>query len=331
MVEAALLGRSSIGYDINPLAVLSSNVKTNSVRHADFRACWHLLLPKMQAALERGNLFGSSAVEYRRCVPAVHDLDKWFTEDVIRDLASLKGFIDDECDDDFRTFLTAAFAAIIRRVSRAFDGEVRPHINKHKRPRSVLKAFSEKVLDMLDRLEVQDAVVPVREIDSRAYLWDARRPRPETHAVDLIISHPPYLNCFNYMPVYRWELLWLGLNPREYYADEVISWPAKPNIMREYYAGNRQIIESSSTALRDGGRYCIVIGDCTIHGVLEQTHLKFLSMCVELGLRLETIIYRDTYYATGRYAYSHRAEYNHGVGSEENTKRDVILVMVKSA
>jgi len=331
MVEASLLGRNSIGYDINPLAVLSSNVKTNSARHADFRAFWKHLLPNIQAALERDNLFGSSTVDYRRCIPAVDDLNKWFAENVIRDLASLKALIDEERDDDFRAFLTAAFAAIIRRVSRAFDGEVRPHVNKHKRQRSVIKAFSEKVLDMLDRLQVQDAVVTDRRIHSKAYLWDARLPRPETHGVDLIISHPPYLNCFNYVPVYRWEMLWLGLNPRDYSADEVVSWPAKPNIMREYYEGNREIIQASLAVLRDGGRYCIIIGDCTIHGVLEQTHLKFLNMGTELGLRLETIIYRDTYYATGRYAYSHRAEYNHGVGSEDNTKRDAILVMAKPA
>jgi hypothetical protein len=121
---------------------------------------------------------------------------------------------------------------------------------------------------------------------------------------------------------------WLGINPRNHSGDELISWPARPEIAEAYYEGNQKIIEATAKVLKSGGRSCIVIGDCTIAGVLERTHAKFIELGQASGLELESIIYRDTHYATGRYAYNHRAEYNYESG-EQTEKRDVILVFVK--
>jgi len=49
-----------------------------------------------------------------------------------------------------RDFLELAYFAIIRRVSTAHDGEVRPHVNKKKRERNVMDAYAKKVSGMID-------------------------------------------------------------------------------------------------------------------------------------------------------------------------------------
>ena len=53
----------------------------------------------------------------------------------------IRALVEVEDDAHFRDFLRLAFAAIVRRVSNAYDGEVRPHFNPSKRERSVLKLF----------------------------------------------------------------------------------------------------------------------------------------------------------------------------------------------
>jgi len=45
----------------------------------------------------------------------------------------------------------------------------------------------------------------------------------------------------------------------------------------------------------------------------------------EIGYRTERVNYRSTHYGTGKYAYSHRADY-HGNDAE---KRDAIIVFKK--
>lgn len=327
LVEALLLGRNSVGFDINPLGILAGNVKTRSRRFDEFGRKWQRFNMKVHAALQEG-LFADNSMDYKQYVPQRHDLSKWFLKATVRDLAKLRALIERVTDQEFKEFLTLAFAAIIRRVSNAYDGEVRPHVNPNKRPRRVFEAFTDKVSDMLSRLERLERDLPDKTISSRAIQWDSRAVYQDiAESVDLIVAHPPYLNCFNYIPVYRWEMIWLGIEPSEYAAKEVISWPAKPDLVERYYADNRKVIQAGKAMLRPGGRYCIVIGDCTIGGRLEKTHVRFIEMCKDSGLDLERVIYRDTYYATGRYAYNHRAEYNYDEEAED--KRDMIIVCVK--
>lgn len=327
LVEAVLLGRNAVGFDINPLGVLAANVKTHSHRVEEYRRKWERFGLKVHAALE-GGLFGDSSLNYERFIPQRKDLEKWFTPAASHDLAKARALIEAVRDHEFKEFLLMGFAAIIRRVSNAFDGEVRPHVNPQKRPRRVYDAFTDKIDDMLNRLEAFEAELTNKSVSSRALVWDARNVYDDiAGAVDLIVSHPPYLNCFNYIPVYRWEMIWLSLEPNDHASNELISWPAKPDLTERYYAQNLEVIRAGVATLRRGGRYCIVIGDCTIKGVLEKTHLKLMEMCSISGLELERIIYRDTYYATGRYAYNHRAEYNYDENDED--KRDVIIVARK--
>ena len=144
---------------------------------------------------------------------------------------------------------------------------------------------------MLGRLQTQFDALPHKGVRSSAHLWDARKTQAElVPPVELVVSHPPYLNCF-FIPTYRWEMVWLRLRPSDYAPMELVSWPAKSELAARYYRGNADVIRSSSDRLKPGGTYCIVIGDCTIQGVLEQTHLRFIDLCRAGELVLDSIIY----------------------------------------
>src|SRR5690606_6901846 len=81
------------------------------------------------------------------------DVTKWFWPETITELTALKAAILQLEPSQTRDYLALAFFAIIRRVSRAFDGEVRPHINRDKVRRPVLPVYSGKVADMLIRTQ----------------------------------------------------------------------------------------------------------------------------------------------------------------------------------
>lgn len=60
--------------------------------------------------------------------------------------------------DQYREFFTLGFFAIIRRVSRAHDAEVRPHVNPKKRKRNAIDAFEKKINEMISTMTSWNAV-----------------------------------------------------------------------------------------------------------------------------------------------------------------------------
>jgi hypothetical protein len=318
MVEAKLAGVSSIGIDISPLAALACRVKT---RHHDLAAIRQALAKVLRARGGGGETSGA-------------DLAKWFTPEATDGLAALKRALLALPDGDEREFLTLAFFAIIRRVSKAYDGEVRPHVNPEKGARDPFDAFARKVRDMLERADefnhAADRRAPAVAVcgDNRDLSGlDALKRRP----IGLIISHPPYLNCFDYVPVYRLEYLWsegfaeLGANwsYATLKSSETRCWPATDALIYEgYFNGIRAAYGEAAKLCHKGTRCAVVLGDCTIKGKVIPVLDHLVALMDDVGFALEKMIYRTTHYGIGKYAYASRADY-HG---EAAAKRDGVAV-----
>lgn len=337
LVEARLAGHHSVGTDINPLAVLAASVKTRPLPERELEWAGQDILEQARGALGSGAPQAGGLTEAER--------DKWFPGEVTLELLALRGAVYSLDNGSVKDFYLLALAAIIRRVSTAFDGEVRPHFNKDKPERQPLEAFARKAADMRKRLREFGSVVR-SEDRAAAFLADNRalptHPEFAAESFDLALTHPPYLNCFDYIPVYRFELQWLedlgrqwslrgndllGLPRLDYAAvrrHETHSWPAKPKVTEEYRAGNQRMLGQVFPLLRAGAACCVVIGDSTKDGVLLPVHQWFIEMGREVGFRHARTIYRTTHYGTGKYAYEDRSHY-HGAAQ----KRDAILVFRK--
>lgn len=350
LVEAKLAGLDSIGIDINPGGVLSGNVKTRTYDEQELCRRWHGLRQRLSTKItnlrddstQSRPLFGSECLDTNSQIPDVPDLGKWFREERVQELAAVKGVLQTLPADEFKEFFVLAFLAIIRRVSNAYDGEVRPHINPEKKPRPVLEAYVKKVEEMIRRNKEFNFAAR-NSATSQCYLWDARLldslPALSKRKPDLVISHPPYLNCFNYVPTFKLDLIWatgfedlssfnpgVGWRYEQVRQAEIISWPAtNPDILRTYFDLNRDVYKKVFDALKPGARCCIVIGDSTVHKQLIRAHKIFARICEDIGFRLDSILYRTTHYGTGKYAYNHRADYH----LDEDGKKDATLVLTK--
>jgi DNA modification methylase len=346
LVEAKLAGYNSIGVDINPLAILACRVKCRNYPIDELTRRWQnlkesleehfsFLLSTDDLITERSRYsYQDSLVLADAYLGEVNGLEKWFSQKTRRDLAIVKSCIEKLPLDIYRDFFTLAFLAIIRRTSNAFDGEIRPHINRDKKPRPVWKAFIKKVKEMIERERewVQVAnpqcwaeaqIADNRKLSSLDFLHD--------YKIGLIVSHPPYLNSFDYLPVFNLEFAWAkGFEEVWDQYDlqtirkmEIRAWPAtEQRIFDAYFEDQRKMLAEAFNVLVKGGRCCVVIGDATIRKRLIPVVTLVGDIGQDVGFTLERIIYRTTHYGVGKYAYNYRADYH----SDEDGKKDGILV-----
>lgn len=321
LVEAKLRGINSLGLDISWLSVLASKVKTQFLDTNE--------VSEQLASLV--SWFELSKTKFS--TPEDPLVEKWFAHEASRDLAAIQFYLHKMTPSPCRDFLLVAFLAIIRRVSRAYDAEVRPHVNKTKKQRCVISAFAKKVNDM-----VKDHVSYMQYADKEAYA-EAKVANNLDLKIDqsqgscyLVLSHPPYLNSFNYTPVYKLEFYWAKPFESQFtdgiedlHKAELKAHPANEKVTEEYFGHLRKCYQETFQLQPEGGVLAIVIGDCTRKGKVIPVIDKVIEICSDIGYKLTEINYRTTHYGLGKYAYSDRANY-HG---EDEDKKDGILIFKK--
>ncbi len=320
LVEAKLRGVHSFGIDISWLSVLASNVKTKKQRIERIVELKNRLLTDFSSI----QIDDFSTDEF---------IQKWFDLNAAEDLARIRNFLFQCGPSDEKDFLVLAFLGIVRRVSKAFDGEVRPHINKNKKQRNVLDAFCKKVDDMLKRHQAFNSIVDSRA-QSECYLADnINLPEKFNDGLCyLTISHPPYLNSFNYAPVYSLEFYWGKLfeplytrGSTDHYKAELKAYPANETVTKEYFNHLVSCYKETYRIQPEGGILAVVIGDCTRNGQLIPVIDTLTDRIRELGYEHIETNYRTTHYGLGKYAYKSRADY-HG---ESIMKKDGIICFKK--
>ncbi|MEM5672812.1 DNA methyltransferase [Bacillus cereus] len=106
VLEASIHGRKSIGIDSNPIAALVSRVKTTA-----------LSVDELQRIKEISQKLKSIEIVEEKEVPNVPNIDHWFQQNMIKELAWLKDFISQEKSVKVQDFLKVIFSSIIVSVS----------------------------------------------------------------------------------------------------------------------------------------------------------------------------------------------------------------------
>ena len=325
LVEAKLRGINSIGIDISWLSVLASKVKISEI---NFDYLEIELEKQLTYFKEKSTLYEDIAID--------GFCSKWFSNKAAFDLSIIKDYLKDMKYSPERDFFIVAFIGIVRRVSLAFDGEVRPHINKTKRARDVISAYIKKIKDMIKNQKSFDSLCP-NNTTEKILLGDNLNLSKNQYLKDkniyLIISHPPYLNSFNYSPVYNLEFYWGKYFEADYVAKEEINLhktelkahPANEIVQNKYFEHLKRCYEETYSIQEKNGKLAIVIGDCSRNKKHIPVINKLIDIVKLIGYDLEEINYRTTHYGLGKYAYNHRADYH---GNKEE-KRDAIIIFRK--
>jgi hypothetical protein len=231
-IEAAVAGRSSVGFDVDPLSIFITKTKLcinsrNAKRLEKFYA-------RVESRISRHERSGA---EYERL--AFHDLgdrrfkkllsdiegdaltifERWFRKYVIIDLAHIKNAIRSVEDEaPVKALAMLAFASIIRNCSNAdpvpvsgleytkrmrlLDAEGRI-VNPFEQFRKKFKSLTNQALEFAELRSVADR--------HRVYQRDSTARWRLDGEVDLVFCSPPYLNAVEYSRRHKLEMYWLGL------------------------------------------------------------------------------------------------------------------------
>lgn len=358
LVESKLEKFDSIGIDINPFAVLACRVKTNNFKIPNLKKIWKSLkekLSKYNKADCYHKIIDVSIQDDPNIKSIINvstethienpDFNKWFSDKTIEQLSVIKYYLLQLPYSVEREFFDLGFFSIIRRVSRAHDAEVRPHVNKNKKQRNVIDVYIKKIEEMLGTMCEWNKKTD-KNVYANAFTIDNSKTNLVNNLIDntrqltgkelgAVISHPPYLNCFDYIPVFKLKFMWSkgfkeiydNLTYNDIKNAEIKSYPVNNhNAINRYFEHNYRVYKNIYDILNINGYCCIVIGDCTVKRQMFHVHKAFITMMAEIGFTLKKIVYRSTAYGMGKYAYKHRADYS----ASTNGKQDAILFFKKN-
>lgn len=216
LVEARLMGRHAVGYDIDPLARLIAKVKSRKVSDQFIERAYEIIARKAAkdvTALQSKRT--PKAVYERAAPPEFPNREYWFDEDVSSALAILSYHISNtsmpRCARDF--FWVAFSSLILAKTSVANARDIihsRHHYWQHVKPPSVLEKFAARVRSM--RKQMADFHARCRKViaaTSSARIGDARHLRLIDETFDLVFTSPPYANALDYPRAHFLAVAWM--------------------------------------------------------------------------------------------------------------------------
>ena len=201
LVESQAKGIVSFGIDVNPIAALISNVKTNPP-HQEIGP----LATRLAAVAESLTDIAS---------PDIPRLAHWFDPGAVLALAKLTKVLRDIPEPKVYDALRVALSRIIVRVSRQESDTRYAAVDRFVEEADVYRIFVEsaKTLDGVFRLEHSNMFrqwAPCRVLVKDVL---AVEPQDLLHQFGLIITSPPYPNAYEYWLYHKYRMYWLGEDP----------------------------------------------------------------------------------------------------------------------
>jgi hypothetical protein len=198
-VEALINNRNYVGYDINPLAVLIAKVRTTPISTEKAFKLLELILKQ-------------DVKDYE--IPKFPNIEYWFDEDVIEELAKLKAIIFSIEDIKLQNLFKVAFSETIRLVSRADHSEFKLVRAKKAKKKNVKLVFETIAKRNIINLSVLSKLTLKTCVDIQQFNVLDKLPI-EDESVDLVITSPPYgdsKTTVAYEQFSKLSIKWLGLD-----------------------------------------------------------------------------------------------------------------------
>ena len=143
LLAADLMGISSVGFDVNPVAVLASEVKSRKYSDQDL-AILKIELAKFNEAKPKPIL-----------IPNYRSLPRIYSDKQLNDLLVVRAFVDRQLPEWVRKFFLLAFISIVEPISNRIKDGNGIKIVKNKKPvEDVFGLYHLKVLSMIKDLEL---------------------------------------------------------------------------------------------------------------------------------------------------------------------------------
>lgn len=295
LVESMIMGRPSIGVDVNPVATLISRVKTTLVDEGSLCTTLNDIIKHCESL---------SCNEVSGLIPRFRNVDYWFDSKVQFELAKLKYAVDKIEDHRCHDFFIVAFLSIIRRVSNGSPRVGRLFHVEHEKPLSVKEVFLGKTNEMIKKMREFRRLAKCSEV--HVSCEDARDTSLEANSAAFIIVHPPYFALYKYSSdVLRFELEWFGADRREVSMREIVDGfkTTNINVYRYYVEDVCTVLSEAQRILKPGHQVCLIVNNSTFRDerlpvvddisayLAKYTPGLRLVECLERGLRFQQASY----------------------------------------
>lgn len=303
LVEANLAGRNAIGNDSNPLACLVARTKVTPLHDKDKRTILDFLAA-LEASLHThyGNpsLFtpSNSAVKPSN-IPQFHNREYWFNPTALRELAIIKGAIEQLEAEPIRQVCSLSFSRIIVFASNQQTESRYKRVDKNRRPFEIFGRYKTELIKAVEAIINYTALVP-KGVTSTVYNDDSRKlDFLEDGSVDFIVNSPPYLNSWDYGLYHRFRFFWLDMDVRAYEAHEIgkhlrtLEGRTKVDELERYKLDMSLCLQEFSRVLKPGKYCCIVNANSVVRKQFIDTNAIITTFAAEQGLRLVHVINRN--------------------------------------
>lgn len=252
LVEAKLLHRKSIGFDINPIAKLITQTKTTSIK------------PKtLNKAIEDFKIKLDNTRKFR----VDHDarIYYWFDEKTVQELDRIYFEISQIKNYKIRRIFLCAFSHILKNCSRWLMKSIKPTIDKEKiipSPQDIffshLQSMAKKNEKFYHKLNDENSLY----IPARMRLRDSTKKLPlDNESIDLIITSPPYVTSYEYADLHQLSLIWFN--------DTVHTFKKWDKFANDYNNFRKKFIGSKYKKVRKGD-YLSIAGEAIINTLSQK-------------------------------------------------------------
>lgn len=310
IIESKVMGRNSIGVDINPVAVLITKVKKTPINPVEIEEHFSKLKNKIDSFNENTKI---KIFEHER-------IDYWFKPEQKRKLAFLFSEISKIKNQNARDFFYCGFSNILKNCSIWLQKSNKPTRDFNKNLIDPFVVFSRQIKAMMRGNT--DLYNILREkgflkTSCNVYCADARKIPAKTNSVSLIVTSPPYVTSYEYADLHQLTALWLEYTKnlsdfrkkfigtshngvKDVILDSQIAEKIKQDLEKKnkklakevaiYFSEMNQCFKEMKRILKKGGRTCIVIGNTKLKGVEILNAEVFVEQLQNIGFKIDDII-----------------------------------------
>lgn len=313
LVESKVMGRPSVGVDINPVAVLITKAKITPIDPQKIEKAFAILKAKLDTYSKDTKV---KAPEHER-------IDYWFKPEEKRKLAFIFAEISKLKDQDIRDFFYCGFSNILKNCSIWLQKSNKPTRDPNKKPSDPIPTFYKQIKMMMRgnaRFYELSKEKKHLEIPSQVYCTDARTIPAKDNSVSLIVTSPPYVTSYEYADLHQLTALWLEYtkdlsdfrkrfigtsyhNKKDLILNSELAEKIRNELLKKdkktaeevstYFSEMNQVFVEMKRMLKKGGKTCIVIGNTSLKGVEILNAEVFAEQLQNLGLKIVDIIKRE--------------------------------------
>jgi len=319
LVESRVLGRNAYGIDLNPFATFLAKVKITEIEPTILTRTYFNLLDRIRSIKD-------DEIEK----PNFLNIDFWFKEQVITQLAKIKKAIKEIKDEKVRNFFMVAFSQTVRLSSNTKNGEFKlVRIKKEKLDSynpNVLKIFRTRV-----EISIEGMTVFYNKVDKNTWVkviyGDSSKDNGiKENSIDCIVTSPPYgdsRTTVAYGQFSRLSAQWIDIfkDPNEAsgvdndllggkpvkslenglkseHLKEVVEKISELDEKRakevlSFYIELEKCIKVAYKLLKPNKYFCVVIGNRSVKQIRIPTDFIIAELSENIGFTCEDIIVRN--------------------------------------